>query len=89
MSSRGLPIDTLSLALAGTYAKHTYEFNRVVEQGETIVAGRDIDTAPRHINTARLNWSFLPSAAAELEWISVGSYFVDAATSTNMAGTSC
>jgi iron complex outermembrane recepter protein len=80
------PIDTLSLAVAGTYAKHTYEFNRVVEQGETIIAGRDVDTAPRHINTARLNWSFLPSAAAELEWISVGSYFVDASNEHDYGG---
>lgn len=81
-----LPVETLSLALAGTYAKHTYEFNRVVEQGETIVAGRDIDTAPRHINTARLNWSFLPAADAELEWVSVGSYFVDAANANEYGG---
>lgn len=80
------PIDTLSLAVAGTYAKHTYEFDRVVEQGETIIAGRDVDTAPRHINTARLNWSFLPSAAAELEWISVGSYFVDASNEHDYGG---
>jgi iron complex outermembrane receptor protein len=81
-----LPIDTLSLALAGTYAKHTYEFNRIIEQGETIVAGRDVDTAPRHINTARVNWAFLPSAAAELEWVSVGSYFVDAANANEYGG---
>lgn len=79
-------LETLSLALAGTYAKHTYDFNRVIEQGETIVAGRDIDTAPRHINTARLNWSFLPSAAAELEWVSVGKYFVDAANANEYPG---
>lgn len=81
-----LPIETLSLALAGTYAKHTYDFNRAVEQGETIVAGRDIDTAPRHINTARINWSFLPSAAAELEWLSVGKYFVDAGNANEYGG---
>ncbi len=80
------PLETLSVALAGTYAKHTYDFDRVVEQGETIVAGRDVDTAPRHINTARLNWSFLPSAAAELEWISVGKYFVDASNSNQYEG---
>jgi iron complex outermembrane receptor protein len=80
------PIETLSLTLAGTYAKHTYDFNRVVEQGETIVAGRDVDTAPRHLNTARLNWSFLPSAAAELEWVSVGSYFVDASNEHEYGG---
>jgi iron complex outermembrane receptor protein len=80
------PLDTLSLALAGTYAKHTYEFDRTIEQGEIIVPGRDIDTAPRHINTARLNWSFLPSAAAELEWVSVGSYFVDASNEHSYGG---
>jgi outer membrane receptor protein involved in Fe transport len=80
------PLETLSVALAGTYAKHTYDFNRVIEQGETIIAGRDVDTAPRHINTARLNWSFLPSAAAELEWISVGKYFVDASNSNEYGG---
>ena len=50
-----LPLDTLSLALAGTYAKHTYAFNRVVDGGETIVSGRDVDTAPRHVNTARVD----------------------------------
>jgi iron complex outermembrane recepter protein len=80
------PLDTLSLALAGTYAKHTYDFNHSVEGGETIVAGRDIDTAPRHINTARLNWQFLPAANAELEWQSVGRYFVDAANVNDYEG---
>jgi outer membrane receptor protein involved in Fe transport len=80
------PLDTLSLALAGTYAKHTYDFNHSVEGGETIVAGRDIDTAPRHINTARLNWQFLPAANAELEWQSVGRYFADAANANEYPG---
>jgi iron complex outermembrane recepter protein len=80
------PLDTLSLALAGTYAKHTYDFNHSVEGGETIVAGRDIDTSPRHINTARLNWQFLPAANAELEWQSVGRYFVDATNVNDYEG---
>ena len=35
------PLDVLSISAAGTYAEHTYDFNRAVEQGETIVAGRD------------------------------------------------
>jgi iron complex outermembrane recepter protein len=72
------PLVTLSLALAGTYAEHKYAFNRAVEGGETIVDGRDVDTAPRNINTARLDWRFLPIAQAELEWQSVGRYYVDA-----------
>lgn len=72
------PLDVLTLAAAGTYAEHTYDFNRAVEGGETIVAGRDVDTAPRHVNTARVNWQFVSTASAELEWVSVGSYWLDA-----------
>ena len=79
-------LDTLSLAAAGTYAKHTYDFNRAVEGGETIVSGRDVDTAPRHLNTARVAWRFLPAANAELEWISVGSYWLDAANAHEYGG---
>jgi outer membrane receptor protein involved in Fe transport len=81
-----LPIETLSLALAGTYAKHTYAFNRSVDGGETIVSGRDVDTAPRHVNTARVDWQFLPVANAELEWVGVGSYFVDAINAHEYTG---
>jgi iron complex outermembrane recepter protein len=79
-------LSNLSLSAAGSYAKHTYEFDRAIEAGETIVAGRDIDTAPRHVHTARLNWSLLPSADAELEFQSIGSYFVDAANANRYGG---
>jgi iron complex outermembrane recepter protein len=81
-----LPLETLSLSLAGTYARHTYDFNRAVEGGETIVSGRDVDTAPRHINAARLDWQFLAAANAELEWQSVGRYFVDAGNANEYGG---
>lgn len=81
-----LPLGTLSLSLAGTYAKHTYAFNRAVDGGERIVSGRDVDTAPRHVNTARVEWQFLPVANAELEWVSVGRYFVDAANANEYPG---
>ena len=79
------PVETLSLELAGTYARHTYDFN-AVEGTERITAGRDVDTAPRHINTARINWRFLPAANAELEWIGIGSYFVDASNEHEYEG---
>jgi iron complex outermembrane recepter protein len=81
-----LPLETLSLSLGGTYAKHTYAFTRSVDGGETIVAGRDVDTSPRHVNTARLAWQFLPVANAELEWQAVGRYFVDAANANEYPG---
>jgi iron complex outermembrane recepter protein len=79
-------LENLSLSATGTYAKHTYEFDRAVEGGETIVAGRDVDTAPRNIHAARLNWSFLSKANAELEFQSVGSYFADAANANKYGG---
>ena len=79
------PGESLSLALAGTYAKHTYDFS-AIEGAEEIIAGRDVDTAPRHINTARVNWRFLPSANAELEWQSIGSYFIDASNAHDYGG---
>ena len=81
-----LPLETLTLAVAGTYAKHTYAFNSSVDGGETIVSGRDIDTAPRHVNTARIDWQFLPVANAELEWVGVGRYFIDAANAHDYTG---
>jgi iron complex outermembrane receptor protein len=80
------PLDALTLAAAGTYAKHTYDFDRVVEGGETIVSGRDVDTAPRHVHTARVNWRFVPAASAELEWVSVGSYWLDAQNAHEYGG---
>lgn len=80
------PFEALVLSTAGTYAEHTYDFNRAVEQGETIVAGRDVDTAPRHVNTARIDWRVLPSLSTELEWVGVGSYFIDAANAHDYEG---
>ena len=80
------PVATLQISAAGSYAKHTYEFDRAVDGGETIVAGRDVDTAPRNVHSARINWSFVPAADAELELQSVGSYFVDAANANSYEG---
>lgn len=79
-------LDSLLLSAAGTYARHTYDFDRSIEQGETIIAGRDIDTAPRHVNTARLNWRPLPTVDTELEWTSVGRYWLDAVNAHAYAG---
>ena len=79
-------LESLSFALAGTYAKHTYDFNERIEQGETIVAGNDIDTAPRHVNTARLNWRPFSAVNAELEWLEVGRYYLDAVNAHEYEG---
>jgi outer membrane receptor protein involved in Fe transport len=80
------PLEALTVAGTGTYAKHAYDFNRTVEGGETIVSGRDIDTAPRHINTVRATWRFIKAARTELEWQSIGRYFLDAANAHEYGG---
>lgn len=80
------PLDILIFAAAGTYAKHTYDFDRAVEGGETIVSGRDVDTAPRHAHTVRVDWRFAPQANAELEWVSVGRYWLDAGNAHDYGG---
>ena len=80
------PLDSLGLAVAGTWAKHTYDFDRSIDQGETIVSGRDIDTAPRHINSARVNWRAFDKVNTELELVSIGHYFVDAVNAHDYDG---
>ena len=77
---------TLSLALSGTLARHTYRFDRAVGGGETIAKGDDVDTAPRRLTSLRLNWDFSPSGQAEIEWVSTGSYYMNAANTVKYGG---
>jgi outer membrane receptor protein involved in Fe transport len=72
-------IDSLTLAGGGTYARHRYEFSRAVEGGETITDGDDIDTAPRELMRAALQWRPVAAIATEAEWLRVGDYWLDAA----------
>lgn len=73
------------LSAAGTHARHEYRFTAVVDQGEQITAGNDIDTAPRDIDSLRLRRS---SALldAELEWLWVGPYWANAANTARYGG---
>jgi outer membrane receptor protein involved in Fe transport len=76
---RWRPASPLELAVAGTYARHRYEFTRAVEGGERIVAGNDVDTAPRSVYRASIAWQPRPGIATEAEWLAVGDYWLDAA----------
>jgi outer membrane receptor protein involved in Fe transport len=79
-------LDSLAATISGTHARHRYEFSRAIEGGETITAGNDIDTAPRDLLRAALDFSPLPGVAAEAEWLVVGDYFVDAANAHRYSG---
>ncbi len=78
----------LRATLAGTFARHEYTFSRAVEGGETIVAGNDVDTAPRNIHSLNLE---LPLDHAG-EWTLglttayVGPYYLDAANTARYSG---
>ena len=72
------------LALAATYARHTYDFTDVPDG---IYPGNDIDTAPRTLANVRLGYNFVDDRARlELEWVHVGSYKVDTAGLHSYAG---
>jgi outer membrane receptor protein involved in Fe transport len=76
----------LDVAVAGTVARHRYDFGALVEGGETIVAGRDIDTAPRTLHNLRLGWRARDALRAELEVSQVGRYYVDASNTRDYPG---
>lgn len=80
------PVAGLELTASGTRARHRYEFARAVEGGETIVRGNDVDTAPRDIHRAAVDWRAVDGLAVEAEWLSVGEYWLDASNQHRYPG---
>ncbi len=72
-------------SFAGTYAKQTYTFSAQSPGGEQIVAGNDIDTAPRTLASARIGYE-RDFGVAELEWVEVGSHYLDASNEHTYSG---
>lgn len=68
-----------AFALAGTIARHTYDFDRVIAGGDTVTRGDEVDTAPRHLASARLSWLPRTGHRVELEGVRVGAHWLDAA----------
>ncbi len=78
--------NTLTFALAGTYAVHQYDFDRDIGAGDTIESGNEVDTAPETLGSAWFNWLYNPAGRAELEWIHVGDYYLNAANTATYNG---
>ncbi len=74
------------VSASGTFARHRYAFSRVIEGGETIEDGRDVDTAPRQLHRAALQWRLGSGWDGELELQQVGAYFADAANRNRYPG---
>lgn len=68
---------SMKLRAAGSFARHRYEFDRLIAGGERIIAGNDIDTAPRDLHGLEFSWRIGPGLLA-LEARHVGRYFADA-----------
>jgi outer membrane receptor protein involved in Fe transport len=75
----------LTLSAAGTYARHTYDFDGS-SGNEAIVSGRDVDTAPRQLHAVRAAWQPAQNLGFELEWQHVGAYWLDAANEHRYEG---
>ena len=73
-----------------TYARHTYDFDNDVastaNSTEAIQKGDDVDSAPRTIGNVRLGWNILGDARAELEWVHMGKYYMDASNTRDYDG---
>jgi outer membrane receptor protein involved in Fe transport len=64
-----------SLGLSATHANHTYLNSTVL--GGVNIRGNDIDTAPRHFGSARLAFKPSDRRSLELEWQTMGSYYLN------------
>jgi len=67
--------DALTLSVAATWARHTYEGN--LNPGAVQLAGNDIDTAPRWMGSSQLQWQIDAGRSIELEWVHMGSSYMD------------
>lgn len=74
------------LSGSATWARHTYRFDRAAGGGERIEKGNDVDTAPRRLSNLRLSFDYSALGRAQLEWVSVGGYYLDAANSAQYGG---
>jgi outer membrane receptor protein involved in Fe transport len=64
-----------ALGLSATQARHTYRNSTVL--GGVNIRGNDVDTAPRHFGSARLAFTPSERQSLELEWQSMGSYYLN------------
>jgi len=72
------------IATAGAWAKHLYS-NSSPLNGVS-VNGNDIDTAPRYQGSAQLRYQPSERITAEVEWLYLGRYFLDAANNHQYPG---
>jgi outer membrane receptor protein involved in Fe transport len=81
LSAQLAPAWILEAALS--HAKHTY-VEWVTAQGN--FSGKEIESAPRDLGNVRLTWSPAVGSNVTVEWVRVGSYWLDAANTSRYGG---
>lgn len=69
--------DAWYLDAVGSWARHRYDSRIELLGSSGDIKGNDIDTAPRRLGSARLGWEFSAKGVAELEWIYLGSHYLE------------
>jgi outer membrane receptor protein involved in Fe transport len=81
----GIPLgNQFRFDTALSYAKHTYE--EWVVSPTNDLSGKEIESAPRQIGNTRLAWIPASGKRVQLEWIHLGSYWMDQANTTRYDG---
>lgn len=70
-------------AAAATYAKHRYDSALTISRQD--ITGNTIDTAPKQLGSMQLGWQS-DKTQVELEWLSMGKYYLDPENSASYAG---
>ena len=76
-------VKSLKLETALSFAKHEY----IDWNGTTNYSGKEMAAAPRFIGNTRLTWTPMDKASAQLEWVRIGSYFLQDSNAGTTLGT--
>lgn len=67
---------------AVTYARHEYRNNL----GDLVIAGNDMDTAPRWLGNVQLAWQPSDNISAELDWRYTSDYYLEPENTVSYSG---
>lgn len=71
-------------SLAATHAKHQYENNIFISSSN--IQGNEIDTAPKQMANAKINWAVSRNTNWELEWVHLGEYYLNPENTASYPG---
>ena len=74
------------LDVAWSHAKHSYETWITNQFTGANLNGKEIESAPRQLGNMRLTWAPATGTTAQLEWVKMGSYWLDSGNTGKYAG---